>query len=124
MDFTRNVSMTLYTSMDFTCNVQHDIIYRKEERREKVQLKDWKKKTFKFISIFEILISITVIILAFIQIIGVWDNAIYVYEPLVGVLMIIQTIEYWKKSKSTAYISLIAAVFIFAVTISILFFKL
>lgn len=86
-------------------------------------LKDWNKKTvpFKILTIVGLIISVTIIVLSFIQIFNVWDNAINVFEPLLGVLMIIQAIENWKANKSIAYFSLFVAVFIFIVAIIILF---
>ena len=89
----------------------------------KMILKDWNKKTvpFKILTIVGLIISVTIIVLSFIQIFNVWDNAINVFEPLLGVLMIIQAIENWKANKSIAYFSLFVAVFIFIVAIIILF---
>lgn len=87
-----------------------------------MKLKDWDKKTipFKILSIIGLIISITIIVLAILQIFNVWDKAINVFEPLLGVLMIIQAIENWKTNKSTAYFSLFVALFIFIVAIIIL----
>jgi hypothetical protein len=66
-----------------------------------------------------IICSISIIILALIQILGVWETAINVFEPLLGVLMLIQAIQNWKKSKLVAIFSLCVAIFIFIVAISI-----
>ena len=85
-------------------------------------LKDWNKKAipFKILTIFGLIISITIIILSILQIFNVWNKAINVFEPLLGVLMLIQTIENWKTNKSTAYFSLFVAIFIFIVAFIIL----
>lgn len=87
-----------------------------------MKLKDWNKKTlpFKTLTILGLIISITIIALAFMQIFNVWDKAINVFEPLLGILMIIQAIENWKTNRSTAYFSLFVAIFIFVVAIIIL----
>ncbi len=89
----------------------------------KVKIKDWNKKTipFKILTIFGLIISVTIVVLALMQIFNIWDNAINVFEPLLGVLMIIQAIENWKTNRSTAYFSLFVAIFIFLVAIIILF---
>ncbi len=63
--------------------------------------------------------SISIIILVFIQILGIWKNAIYVFQPLLGVLMLIQAIQNWKKNKLVTILSLCAAILIFLVTIFI-----
>ena len=88
-----------------------------------MKLKDWNKKTipFKILTIFGLIISITIVVLALMQIFNVWDKAINVFEPLLGVLMIIQAIENWKTNRTTAYLSLFVAIFIFIVAIIILF---
>ena len=88
-----------------------------------MKIKDWDKKTipFKILTIFGLIISITIIVLALMQIFNIWDKAINVFEPLLGVLMIIQAIENWKTSRATAYFSLFVAIFIFLVAIIILF---
>lgn len=88
-----------------------------------MKLKDWNKKTitFKIITIFGLIISVTIIVLALMQIFNIWDKAINIFEPLLGVLMIIQAIENWKTNRSTAYFSLFVAIFMFIVAIIILF---
>lgn len=88
-----------------------------------MKLKDWNKKTipFKILTIFGLIISVTIIVLALMQIFNIWDKAINVFEPLLGVLMIIQTIENWKTNRLIAYFSLFVAIFIFLVAIIILF---
>ena len=88
-----------------------------------MKIKDWNKKTipFKILTIFGLIISVTIVVLALMQIFNVWDKAINVFEPLLGVLMIIQAIENWKTNRLTAYFSLFVAIFIFIVAIIILF---
>ena len=88
-----------------------------------MKIKDWNKKTipFKILTIFGLIISVTIVVLALMQIFNVWDKAINVFEPLLGVLMIIQAIENWKTNRLTAYFSLFVAIFMFLVAIIILF---
>lgn len=87
-----------------------------------MKLKDWNKKTIfsKILTILRLIISITIIFLALMQIFNVWDKAINVFEPLLGVLMLIQAIENWKTNRSTAYFLLFVAIFMFIVAITIL----
>ena len=88
-----------------------------------MKLKDWNEKTipFKILTIFGLIISVTIIALALMQIFNIWDKAINVFEPLLGVLMLIQAIENWKTNRATAYFSLFIAIFIFLIAIIILF---
>lgn len=75
----------------------------------------------KILTVIGVIIAIAIVILAFLQIFDIWDNAISVFEPLLGVIMLIQTIENWKTNKRTAYFSLFAAIFIFIAAIFIWF---
>lgn len=87
-------------------------------------IKDWKNKTYimKILTIFGLIIAVSVVILAILQISGIWKNSIYVFLPLAGMLMLIQTIENWKKNKGVACFSLFTALFLFIVTFVITFF--
>lgn len=71
----------------------------------------------KALHITVIICSISIIILACMQIFDIWENAIYVFEPLVGILMLIQAIQNWKKNKVVSLVALGAAIFIFLVAI-------
>lgn len=84
----------------------------------------WKEKSTaeKILSAVGIVCSVSVIVLAVLQLAGVWENAGYVYLPLTAVTMLIQTVEFWNRSKPTAILSLCAAVLILiAVAIGIFF---
>lgn len=79
----------------------------------------WNKKQTdeKVLSVFSNICSISIIVLVFMQILGVWKTAANVFEPLIGVLMLIQTIQNWKKNKEIDKISLCAAILIFGFSI-------
>ena len=63
----------------------------------------------KVLSVIGSICSISIIILACMQILGFWRTVTNVFEPLLGVLMLIQTIQDWKKNKVVAKLSLYAA---------------
>jgi hypothetical protein len=88
-----------------------------------MKLKDWKQKslTSKIFTVIGLIISITIVILALLQIFNVWDKAINIFEPLLGLLMLIQAIENWNTNRSVAYFSLFAAIFVLIMSILILF---
>lgn len=91
---------------------------------EKVKNTWSKKQTYeKVLSIIGTTCAISIIILAPIQILGIWNTAINIVEPLLGVLMLIQTIQNWKKSKGTAILSLLATILIFLFLIFTLLIK-
>lgn len=73
----------------------------------------------KVLSVISSICSISIIILACMQILGVWKTAINVFEPLLGVLMLIQAIQNWKKNKVVAIVSLCAAILILGFSIFI-----
>ena len=87
------------------------------------KIENWEQKSLfmKVLTIIGFIISIAIMILTFLQIFNIWDKAINIFEPLLGVLMLIQTIENWKTNRKTAYFSLFAAILIFITAIIIIF---
>ena len=73
----------------------------------------------KVLSVIATICSVIIIVLACIQILGIWENAINVFEPLLGVVILVQAIQNWKKNKIVAIFSLCASIFIFLVSIFI-----
>lgn len=66
-------------------------------------------------------LTLIVIVLALLQIGGIFEDAVNIYEPLMGVVMILQGIRSWKRNKLIAIASFAAAIFIFAVAAVVLF---
>ena len=64
--------------------------------------------------------SITVIICAILQILGIWDSAIIICEICMGISLISQAVIQWKKNRGIAVFSLGVAAFIFAVAVIVL----
>ena len=85
----------------------------------KVKYVESKQIGEKWLSVVGIICSISIIILGGMQILGIWKNAIDVFEPLLGVLMLIQAIRNWKKNKVVAIVSLCATILIFVFSIFI-----
>jgi len=82
----------------------------------------WNKMTTRdrIINVMIIILSVAVIALASLQLLGIWENSINVYEPLIGVVLLLQAVYHWKKNRRVAIISLCAAAFIFTCAIVIL----
>lgn len=76
----------------------------------------WKQKTTagKVLSAIGFVCSLSVIVLAMLQLAGVWADAGFLYLPLLAVLMLIQAAQYRRKSRSTVILSLCAAAVILA----------
>lgn len=90
---------------------------------EKKTLKEaWKKYSpaNKSATAATFILSAAVIVLAVLQLTGVWDKAINVFEPLLGALMLIQAAQNWKKNRTAAVLCLVGAIFVFIAGILIL----
>lgn len=77
----------------------------------------------KPLGIAQLVLSIVVIALALLQLTGVWADAIYLYEPLLGALLLIQAAQNWNKSRPIACISLFVAILLFGTTVFIVVFR-
>lgn len=75
-------------------------------------LKDFKSKNIleKVTSVIGFIIAILIIVLAIIDIFNIIENDVYML--LLGILMIIQTINTWRKDKATSYFSLFVGLYI------------
>ena len=82
-----------------------------------------KNKYEKIACVVGLVSSIIVIVVAVLQILGVWNGAIVVCEIFMGISMISQAILQWKRNKGIALFSLGVAAFIFIVAIFVLFVK-
>ena len=78
-----------------------------KERRNKMTTRD------RIINALIIVLSVAVIALATLQLFGVWEDSINVYEPLIGVVLLLQAKLFWKKNCKIAVIQLCAAGFVF-----------
>ena len=77
----------------------------------------------KVVTIISILASLSVVVLAVLQIFDVWDQAINVFMPLMGVTMLCQSYMQWNNSRKVAYFSIGTAAFIFICAIIVFFVK-
>ena len=85
----------------------------------------WKEKTAfnKVGSVTVILCSVLIIVLAMLQLLGIWENAVLAYMPLASVNMLFFTVSYWKTNRGTAIFNLVAAVFVLLCTVVIIIVK-
>ena len=77
----------------------------------------------KVITVFSVIVSLAVVMLAVLQILDIWTQAINLCIPLMGVNLLCQTYMQWNTSSKTAYFSLGCAVFVFACAIAVFFIK-
>lgn len=87
--------------------------------------KGWKQlpKKERLLMVLITVFSFAVIALAMMHLLGVWNDAIYVYEPLMGVVMVLQAIQNWKRNKVVSIWSLCAALFVFVVAFVVVFLR-
>ena len=76
----------------------------------------------KFMLIVRIVASILLGVIAALQLLGVWDKAINLAAPLMGIVLLIQSVQEWKKQRGVAIFGLCAALFIFGCAIVVWFF--
>ena len=74
----------------------------------------------KPLSAAQLVLSISVIVLALIQLTDIWANAIYLYESLLGAVLLIQAVQNWNKNRLIAYSSIVVGVLLFGTTVNIL----
>ena len=78
----------------------------------------------RIVNVLIIVLSVLVIILAAFQLFGIWEESINVYEPLVGVVLLLQAKLFWKNNRKIAVIQLCAAGFVFICAFVILILPL
>ena len=69
-----------------------------------------------------IVASILVVVFAALQLLGVWDKAINLAAPLMGIVLLIQSAQEWKQHRGVAIFGLCAAMFILGCAIVVWFF--
>ncbi len=80
-------------------------------------------KLHKVVTVISILTSLSVVVLAVLQIFDIWNRAINVFMPLMGVTMLCQAYMQWNNSRKVAYFSIGTAAFIFICAIVVFFLK-
>lgn len=83
----------------------------------------YNKKQDKILFIIRIVASVLVIIFGMLQLLSVWNKAIYVVEPLLGVVLLIQSIQEWKTNRGVSVFVLICSLCIFICAV-VAFFSL
>ena len=77
----------------------------------------------KVVIIISVLASLSVGVLAVLQMFDIWEQAINVFMPLMGVTMLCQAYMQWNTSRKVAYFSIGTAAFIFVCSIVVFLVK-
>ena len=85
----------------------------------------WSEKTSteKTLLVLRIVVSLVVIAFAALQLCGVWDGAINYAVPLVGVQLLVTSIQEWKQNRVSSIVGFVCAVFVFTCAIVVFFVK-
>ena len=86
---------------------------------------NWKNAPLlqKVVTIISILASLSVVVLAVLQMFDIWNQAINICVPMMGVTMLCQAYIQWNNSRKVAYFSIGTAAFIFICSIVVFFVK-
>ena len=79
--------------------------------------------SYKIVTIISILASLSVVILAVLQMFDIWNQAINICVPMMGITMLCQAYMQWNTSRKVAYFSIGTAAFIFICSIVVFFVK-
>ena len=85
----------------------------------------WSEKTSteKTLVVLRMIVSLVVIAFAALQLSGVWDGAINYAVPLVGVQLLVTSIQEWKQNRVSSIVGFVCAVFVFTCAIVVFFVK-
>lgn len=75
----------------------------------------------KIMFVIRSLVSIGVVALALLQLLDVWDSALELALPLLGINVLLQSIFEWKEHRGSAIFGLCTALFIFICTFVVWF---
>ena len=90
-------------------------VFVMKDKEEKLMLKNWKEMSVinRIAAVVSIVSGVAVIALAAVQLLDVWEGAINIYMPLLGVINLCNAVTEWQRSRRRAYMTLGVAVFIF-----------
>ena len=77
----------------------------------------------KIVTIISILTSLSVVVFALLQMFDIWNQAINICVPLMGITLLCQAYIQWNVSRKVAYFSIGSAIFVFICAIVVFFIK-
>lgn len=78
---------------------------------------------YKVVSVFSIAISISVIVLAVLSILEIWEYALNVCIPMMGLSLLCGAYMQWEASRASAYVNICCAIIIFICAAAVFFLK-
>ena len=88
----------------------------------KKQIPTWNEKSTyeKSLLVLSMILSVPAVLFSFLYLTALWQDGMYIVQPLVGLMMIVQALQFWKYNKIVSIFSL-AAVFFTAAALMILY---
>lgn len=77
----------------------------------------------RIVTVFSVIVSLAVIVLALLQIFDIWTQAVDLCIPLMGVNLLCQAYVQWNANRNSAYVSLSCAALVFACAIAVFFIR-
>ncbi len=74
----------------------------------------------KVLTVAIVVLSVLILVLVVLQLCGVWEDSIKVYEPLMAVMFILQSRVSWRKNRRISYFYLAAAGFMLICAVMII----
>lgn len=89
------------------------------------EMPKWKEKSTyeKGLIVLSLTFSFFVILFAAIYLTGRWQGAINITEPLLGLVMLLQALQFWKYNRLVSILSFIASLSILVVLMVVFFFR-
>ncbi len=63
----------------------------------------------KVLTAISLVSSVAIIVLALLYLVGIFENAAWLYIPLTGINLLCQGLRFWKTSRSTSVVSFVCA---------------
>lgn len=79
------------------------------------------RRLHKFIAMLTVFMSLSVVVIAVLQILELWNEAMKLCLPIMGIIMFCQAFLQWETNRKIAYFSIAAATFSFVCTRALLF---
>ncbi len=95
---------------------QNEVSYNGTETTQPIPLR-------KAVSLLIILLSVAVMLLAALQIFGIWENAVHVFVPLLGFIQLGQAYIGWHVDRKIACFNIAAAGFILICAVIVFFVR-
>lgn len=79
-------------------------------------------KKWNLVVVLKFATLIVAAILLLMHIFKLWDGALKIFEPMMGLVVILQGVQYWKENRMLSVMSFCAGVFVIGVSVYMTYF--